>query len=171
MVWDRQTSDGWLSVPRSMPLLMRIMDSLSKGKPVSSAYLDLWCRTYDDSFVIAGNEREMAFFSGFTGERAVRTWSSRITILKELGFIDVKEGPSGPISYILIFNPYHVIHRLYEDNRIDSILYCSLEQRAMEIGAQDLESSALRGSASLPDGDENEQVGNPPPASGPSASR
>lgn len=141
MVWDRQTSDGWLSVPRSMPLLMRIMDSLSKGKPVSSAYLDLWCRTYDDAFVIAGNEREMAFFSGFTGERAVRTWSSRIAILKKLGFIDVKEGPSGPISYILMFNPYHVVHKLYEDNRIDPILYRSLEQRAMEIGAQDLEPS------------------------------
>jgi hypothetical protein len=69
----RAHSDGWLSIPRAMPLLLQIMDNLSKGKPVSSAYLDLWCRTYDDSLIVANKSREMAFFSGFTGERAERT--------------------------------------------------------------------------------------------------
>ena len=58
-LWSREISDGWLSVPRPMPLLLQIMDSLSKGKPVSSTYLDLWCRTFDDSFVIANKDREM----------------------------------------------------------------------------------------------------------------
>jgi hypothetical protein len=31
-LWRREISDGWLSVPRAMPLLMQIMDNLSKGK-------------------------------------------------------------------------------------------------------------------------------------------
>jgi len=138
-LWDREKSDGWLSVPRAMPLLLQIMDSLSKGKPVSSTYLDLWCRTYDDAFIIANKEREMAFFSGFTGERAVRTWASRMRILKDLGFIDIKEGPSGPISYVLLFNPYHVVRDHYENRHVNEAFFNSLKQRMIEIGANDLD--------------------------------
>lgn len=138
-LWDREKSDGWLSVPRAMPLLLQIMDSLSKGKPVSSTYLDLWCRTYDDAFIIANKEREMAFFSGFTGERAVRTWASRMRILKSLGFIDIKEGPSGPISYVLLLNPYHVVRSHYEAGHVNEAFFNSLRQRVIEIGADDLD--------------------------------
>lgn len=108
-LWDRAKSNGWLSVPRAMPLVLQIMDSLSKGKPLSATYFDLWCRAYDDSFVIANKDREMAFSSGFTGERAVRTWASRMKILADLGFISVKSGPSGPLSYVLLMNPYNVL--------------------------------------------------------------
>jgi hypothetical protein len=137
-LWQREKSDGWLSVPRAMPLLMQIMDNLSKGKPVSSTYFDLWCRTYDDSFVVA-RPREMAFFSGFRGERAERTWASRMRILQDLGFIAVAEGPNGPISYVLIYNPYQVVSRHLRDRRIDTGTFNALKQRMIEIGAQDLE--------------------------------
>lgn len=34
-----------------MLLSLSIMDDLSKGQPVSSTYLELWCRTFDESFV------------------------------------------------------------------------------------------------------------------------
>ena len=137
-LWSRERSDGWLSVPRPMPLLMKIMDSLSKGKPVSSTYLDLWCRTYDDSFIIANKDREMAYFSGFSGERAVRTWTMRMRTLKDLGFIDIKSGPNGPISYVLIFNPYLVVRQLYDAGQINESFFNSLAQRMIEIGAHDL---------------------------------
>lgn len=140
-LWSRETSDGWLSIPRAMPLLMRIMDNLSKGKPVSSAYFDLWCRTYDDSFVVGNKPREMAFFSGFSGERAERTWASRINILADLGFIDIAEGPNGPISYILIYNPYQVVKRHMAKGRINAATFNALMQRMIEIGAHDLEDS------------------------------
>lgn len=138
-LWMRERSDGWLSVPRAMPLLMQIMDNLSKGKPVSSAYFDLWCRTYDDSFVIGNKAREMAYFSGFTGERAERTWVSRIRILEDLGFIKIAEGPNGPISYLLIYNPYQIVREHYEKGSINEAAYNALKQRMIEIGAQDLE--------------------------------
>jgi hypothetical protein len=138
-LWMRERSDGWLSVPRAMPLLMQIMDNLSKGKPVSSTYLDLWCRTYDDSFVVANKAREMAFFSGFTGERAERTWASRMRILQELGFIEIAEGPNGPINYVLIYNPYQIVHRHYEQGSINAATYNALKARMIEIGAQDLD--------------------------------
>lgn len=138
-LWSRETADGWLSLPRAMPLLLQIMDNLSKGKPVSSTYLELWCRTYDDSFVIASRDREMAFFAGFTGERAVRTWASRIRILEDLGFIEVKEGPSGPISYVLVLNPYRVVREHHQAGLVSQAFFNALSQRMIEIGAQDLE--------------------------------
>jgi len=138
-LWMRERSDGWLSVPRAMPLLMQIMDNLSKGKPVSSTYLDLWCRAYDDSFVVANKAREMAFISGFTGERAERTWAGRMRTLQELGFIDIAEGPNGPINYVLIYNPYQVVHRHHENGSINAATYNALKARMIEIGAQDLD--------------------------------
>lgn len=146
-LWDREKSDGWLTIPRAMPLLLRIMDSLTKGKPVSSTYLDLWCRTYNDSFVVANKHREMAYYSGFDGERAERTWASRIRILRDLGFIDVKEGPNGPISYILIFNPYLVVREHYDAGKINAGLFNSLTQRMIEIGADDLDEPAVTGTS------------------------
>jgi len=138
-LWSRQKSDGWLSVPRPMPLLLQMMDNLSKGKPVAATYLDLWCRTYDDSFVIAGKHREMAFFAGFTGERAENTWASRMRKLAELGFIDIKDGPNGPISYVLIYNPYHIVRTHNEQGNISTAAYNALTQRMIEIRAQDLD--------------------------------
>lgn len=140
-LWDRQNTDGWLSIPRAAPLLNQIMDSLSKGKPISSTYFELWCRTFDDSFVIANKHREMAFYSGFNGERAERTWMSRMRILHDLGFIVIAEGPSGPISYVLVLNPYKVIKRHYEDGKIGEGFFNALIQRVGEIKANDLEES------------------------------
>lgn len=138
-LWIREKSDGWLSVPRPMPLLMQIMDNLSKGKPVSSTYIDLWCRTYDDSFVIANKAREMAFYSGFNGERAERTWISRMRILKNLGFIDIADGPNGEISYVLIYNPYLVVKKHYDAGDVIAATFNALKQRMIEIGAPELE--------------------------------
>lgn len=138
-LWDRQRTDGWLTVPRALPLTLRLMDTLSnKGKPVSSTYLDLWCRTFDDSFVIVTNPNEMAFCSGFTGERAQSTWVSRVRILESLGFISVKPGVT-PVHYILIFNPFRVLKKHHEEKRLPDSYFSVLVQRMLEVGATDLE--------------------------------
>jgi len=40
MLWDRKVRDGFVAVPRLMPLMMSIMDDLSgKGFPVGRTYL------------------------------------------------------------------------------------------------------------------------------------
>ena len=152
-LWEYTRSDGWLNVPRALPLLLQIMDTLSKGKPVSATYLDLWCRTFNDSFVVASKPREMAFFSGFTGERAERTWAGRMRILRDLDFIDVQEGPNGPLSYVLIWNPYLVIKEHEAAKRVDRKTFNALRERMIEIGAGDLQdpSTTKRAPAVLTD--------------------
>jgi len=141
-LWQYSGSGGWLNIPRAMPIILRIMDLMSKGKPLSATYLDLWCRTFNDSFVIANKPREMAFLSGFSGERAERTWISRIRLLEGMGFIDVKPGPSGPISYILILNPYLVIRDHNEKGEVDPSSWHALVEKMIEIRATDLDPPA-----------------------------
>jgi hypothetical protein len=137
-LWLRTVRNGFTTVPRTMPLIFQIMDYLSKGKPVSAAFFDLWCRAYDECFVVLNRQKEMAFNSGFTGQRAEQTWLGRITTLHDLGFINTQPGPSGPMSYAIILNPYKVIKAHYEKQAIPADLYNALLVRANEIGATDL---------------------------------
>ena len=141
--WGDTDRPGWLLIPRALPLIMRIMDTMApKGKPVSQTYLDLWCRTFDDSFVIVSEPREMAYYAGFSGERAVRTWTTRMRLLEQLGFIDIKGGTNGPIHYVLIWNPYHVIKASHEKGLVRDDAYNALTERVIKIRADDLDGLA-----------------------------
>jgi hypothetical protein len=115
------------------------MDDMAKGTPVSTTYLELWGRAFDECLVVLSKPKEMAFHSGFGGQRAERAWSARVKILAELGFIDVKAGPSGPLSYALILNPYRVIQKHFTEKRagLRQDKYYALIQRAGEIRADE----------------------------------
>ena len=137
MLWHRKRSQGFVTIPRTMPLIINIIDSLTpKGKPVGSTYLDLWCRAFDEMIVNLDKQREMAFAAGFTGQRGVQTWSGRIDILSRLGFIRLAPGSSGPRSYALILNPYAVIKNRRQ--KIEKSLYNVLADRAAIVKADDL---------------------------------
>jgi hypothetical protein len=135
-LWSRHEYDGFTTLPKGMPLILSIMDDLSKGQPVSSTYLELWCRTFDENFVVLSKPREMAFHAGFDGQRAERTWRARLEILADLNFIGLKEGPSGPLSYALIWNPYKVIKDHYDKKKsgLRQDKYNALLERMSEIG-------------------------------------
>lgn len=136
-VWDRKKKAGFTTIPRTMPIFMMIMDSMSKGKPVSAIYLELWCRAFDEHLITLNNKEEMAFHSGFTGQRGVQTWTSRLDILAKLGFIKLASGPTGPRSYALILNPYEVIKSILKkkNSEIPERFYNALIGRASDIGA------------------------------------
>jgi hypothetical protein len=139
-LWTRQIYNGFTTLPKAMPLMLTIMDDMAKGQPVSGTYLELWCRTFDECFVNLSKPREIAFHSGFSGQRAERTWRGRLTLLEELKFILLGEGPSGPASYALILNPYMVIrwHHEHKSPGLRSDKYNALMERAAEIGDESL---------------------------------
>lgn len=139
-LWDRHNRDGFATVPRALPLMLTIMNDLSdKGQPVGATYLELWCRLRDEGFLNLNQPQEMAFASGFTGQRAVYTWRDRLAKLRELEFIDFKTGPNGEFSYGLFWNPYHVIRKHYGKKRVSDAKWQALVFRASEIGADDLD--------------------------------
>ncbi|MDP8245191.1 MAG: hypothetical protein P9L94_13990 [Candidatus Hinthialibacter antarcticus] len=139
-LWNKKKNQGFTNVPRTIPIILKIMDSMSKGRPVSSVYLDLWCRSFDESFITLNKSKEMAFSSGYTGQRAEKTWEDRLKILAKLKFIDLKSGPHGVCSYALIWNPYLVIKNHYKEKKdgLTEDLYNALLARSVEIGARDL---------------------------------
>ncbi|MET3439053.1 hypothetical protein [Sphingomonas sp. 1185] len=159
MLWDRTERDGFSTVPRAMPLIMNIMDGLSgKGFPVGQTYLEMWCRLYDELFITLNRPEEMAFYAGFTGQRAVRTWRDRVKRLAELGFIDLKSGPLGEMSYAIFFNPYHVIKKAYISGKVAEDKFRALVIRANEIGAFDLDDIDDSGNLiPLPSDDDDEE--------------
>lgn len=137
---DDKKKKGFSSIPRTMPILMNIIGDASKqvsvkSVPAGRAYLVLWCRVFGEGIVKIENEMIAASEAGYTGERSITTWREHIRVLKELGFIDYKPGPAGPMQFILMLNPYSVVKILREKARIQEGQYTALLQRAMEIGA------------------------------------
>lgn len=137
-IWRRQHHHGFTTIPRTMPLILSIMDDLA-GTPVSMAYLELWGRAFDEGFVTLSKPREIAFHAGFDGQRGERTWRAKMKAIADLGFIKIQAGPSGGMSYALILNPYFVIRRLHERKTpgLREDKYNGLVDRAGEIGAED----------------------------------
>ena len=140
MLWS-MSNDGWVALPRLMPLMLSIMDDLSgKGFPVSCTYLELWSRIrIEESFLALNRPEEMAFHAGFEGQRALRTWKDRVQRLANLGFIGVKCGPLGALSYAVIYNPYHIIRRAHLKGLVQENKWQALVIRANEVGAFDID--------------------------------
>lgn len=139
-LWNRKEYDGFTSIPRTMPLIMNIIDDLTKAKPASSTYFALWCKAFDEMYVSLQNAEELAFHAGFTGQRAVRTWQERMKDLADLGFIKVAAGPRGSMSHAAIPNPHFVIRRLHlaKQPGLTEAAYNTLLERGSEVSALDL---------------------------------
>lgn len=134
--WDRNTAAGFTTMPRTAAYIMNIIDTLTKGQPAGKTYLTIWCRLFYPGVVELGSEKQMAFESGFTGERSVDTWRKRMRHLRKLGFIDYKPGSDHDFQWVLVFNPHHVVERL--GGKILDRYRAAWRDRAIEIGARDL---------------------------------
>jgi len=146
-LWLREdpTKKGFTTIPRTMPLFMELINDISKkvtdGKavPAGKTYLVLWCRVFDEAYLKIDNEIIAASEAGYTGERNVTTWRQHLRVLKELGFIDFKTGAGAQVQHILIFNPYFVVKALKAKGWVQENTYAALFERAMAIGANDLD--------------------------------
>lgn len=136
-LWDRKKTAGFTTIPRTMPLILKVMDELSNQKPLSKTYLDLWCRGFDECFITITNPSDNAFYAGFTSQRALPTWRARMNRLAELGFIDAKPGTSGDYHYVLLWNPHLVVKKLSDAGRVSEATFNVLYDRMQQIGAED----------------------------------
>lgn len=135
-LWLRKNTKGFGTIPRGLTIIMGIMNSLTRGKPLSSTYITLWCYVFDEMMITISKPRLMALESGFTGQRAENTWRDRMKKLEELGFIKSTAGASGDFHYVLLLNPYLVVKSLKEnkDYNVPDNLYNTLVDRIDEIG-------------------------------------
>ncbi len=140
LIADRRKK-GFSSIPRVMPILMDIIDKASKyvskrSLPAGRSYLVLWCRVFGEGLVKIDNETVAAFEAGYSSERSVTTWREHMQALKDLGFVDIREGQAGSMQYVLLFNPYQVAKVLREKKWVQEVQFTALYQRALEIGAE-----------------------------------
>lgn len=140
-LWYRKKFDGFTTIPRTMPIIMNIIDDLTKSKPASKTYFALWGKAYDEMYVSLQNAEDLAYHSGFSGQRAVRTWKERMQSLADIGFIRVASGPRGQLSHAVIVNPHFVIRRLHNEKTagLTEAAFNTLLERANEISAKDME--------------------------------
>ena len=138
-LWFRLQQDGWVTTPRTMPIIINIIDALTKKASAGYTFFCLWCRSYEEQVVEVSNPLDFAAEAGFSGERAVGTWRQRIKALKDLGFIKTHEG-THTYQYILLLNPHKVIRGMKKD--VQKNLYAQLLNRGLDIGARDFSGEA-----------------------------
>jgi hypothetical protein len=146
-LWLREddTRKGFTTMPRTMPAFINLIQDVSKrvsnGKsiPAGKSYLVLWCRVFDEGFLRIDQEAAAALEAGYAGERNVTTWREHLRVLKDLGFIDYRPGPAGPCQFVLLLNPYQAVTVLRNKGWLQEDTYTALLQRALEIGATDLD--------------------------------
>lgn len=153
-LWNRRENKGFATIPKTLPLILNIMDDMTKGAPISSTYLALWCATWDNSYVPITKPTEMSIIAGFGGQRGEHTWAGRMKKLQELHFISIKPGKSGPMSHVVIWNPHTIIryhHDVAKTPGLTEASFTGLLERAMEIGADDM-MSPMFGMTPSPEG-------------------
>jgi hypothetical protein len=137
-VWSLKTNKeekGWWTIPRTMPLIMTLLNILDKKGNMSRVYLELWCRAFDEGIVEVTDEEIHAYACGFLSSRGARTWRERIVMLEKLGFIKTQSIARRKYKYILLLHPHKVIASLKEDDKIPNNWYDVFRNRAIEIGA------------------------------------
>ena len=136
LLWHRKLNDGYSTIPRTLPLAMQGIDAQSKGQPAGHTLLCLWIRAPDFPFLTIDAPATFAAEAGFDGERAVDTWRRRMRMLRDLGFIEAKKGPTGDFHYVLLLNPNVGIEKLSRVNKVQTVLYGRFRDRLIDIGAQ-----------------------------------
>lgn len=134
-LWHRKKNDGFITIPRTLPIVMQAIDAQSKGQPAGHTLFCLWARSPDHSLLSIENPMTFAAEAGFVGERAVDTWRRRMKRLRELGFIQTKSGASGEFHYVLLLNPNAVMEWMRSQNLIQNDLYSRFLERLADIGA------------------------------------
>lgn len=143
-LWHRKTNDGWITIPRILPVVMQAIDAQSKGQPAGHTLFCLWARSPDNPVITIENPSTFAAEAGFIGERAVDTWRRRMKRLRELNFIQTKHGPSGDFHYVLLANPGGSMEWMRASGLMQDVIYSRFIDRMIEVGAfGDIE--AIRG--------------------------
>lgn len=136
LLWERSRNHGYSTIPRTLPLAMQAIDAQSKGQPAGHVLLCLWIRAPDHPLLTIDAPGTFATEAGFEGERAVDTWRRRMRTLRDLGFIEAKEGSTGDFHYVLLLNPNIAIEKLQREGKTQTSFYGRFRDRLIDIGAQ-----------------------------------
>jgi hypothetical protein len=133
-LWTGEKETGWFPMPRTLPLILSLIDSkdISDKKKSSSVYLELLSRHRSDGVIEMGKESEHAFAAGYQGSRAIRTWRERMLLLEKHHFIVTKQIGNDRFGYVALTHPSTAVHRLHGEKRVPEIWMTAYLHRKME---------------------------------------
>lgn len=134
LLWHRQKDNGYVHLPRVLPLVANILDALSKGKPLGATYIALWFRTFDEMVVDTSDESTIAYESGFHSDRRITSWQGRIALLEQYGFIKTQKIGTR-YQYVLLLHPVKAVEELKNKGLIQQEMYELFQHRAFSVGA------------------------------------
>ncbi|MCD9228640.1 replication-relaxation family protein, partial [Ralstonia pseudosolanacearum] len=134
-LWHRKRNDGFITIPRTLPIVMQAVDAASKGQPAGHTLFCLWARSPDNSVVSIENSATFAAEAGFMGERAVDTWRRRMKKLRDLHLIATKPGASGEFHYVLLMNPNASMEWMRHNGLVQDGIYSRFLERVADVGA------------------------------------
>ena len=139
---------GFSRVPRTLGLMINIVNNITKrmyGKsvPAGKTYLVLWMHHFSEGLVKIHSEADAAYEAGYDGQRNITTFRTHMKILQEIGFIDFRKGPKGPMQYVLMRSPYKVLKKLHAEKDkhgmqlVSNEEYAAVIERVNDIGSRD----------------------------------
>lgn len=132
--WTGEDSKGWFRSPRTLPMVLALLRSkdLSGRLDPSMAYLALWARHLDSGVIEITNEQTLAYESGYTGSRALRTWHERMRLLEKLGFIKSKKIGNESYRYVALLDPVVAVASLVKAGKVDASWKDAYDLRRIE---------------------------------------
>jgi hypothetical protein len=139
--WLGGAEKGWFRAPRTIPLVLGLIDSksLSEKKRPSNVYLELWARDMGEGLIEMKAPEIHAYWAGYGGSRGVRTWQERMRILERLGFIKIKPAGNQIYGYVLLVHPAKVIEELQAKGKLPPDWLDSYNVRQIETKEKTLE--------------------------------
>jgi hypothetical protein len=132
---------GFAQVPRTLSIVMNIINDITKRKwgksvPVGKTYFVLWLHHFDEGLVRINSEADAAYEAGYDGQRNISTFRSHMKMLQDIGFIDFRKGPRGPMQFVLMRSPYKVLKQLHTEGLVPPEQYAALVERLIDIGSR-----------------------------------
>lgn len=134
-LWDRKEFTGFTTIPRTLSIIMRIIDEIDRVN-AGRVYFDLWCRSFDDYVIEIRDEYDAAYSSGYSGQRAVRSWRERVAVLESVGFVKAQRASHGAYRLILVVDPHRTVEKLHAKKKVTEESWMALNALMISIGSR-----------------------------------
>jgi hypothetical protein len=106
---------GWAQMPRTVPMIAGLIDRLGGKFDAGRLYVCLFALEYGDGFVEVPDPSLLAIEAGYKTTRGERTFTERMNVLRDLGFIRSARLGTREFGFVLLVDPHRVVARIYSD--------------------------------------------------------
>ena len=105
---------GYVRVPRLLPLVTALVNSIGQRVSAGSLYLTLWAYDFGQGFVEIRNPIGVLFEAGYSVSiaRAERTWNERIAVLTGARLIRTATNGLLEHGYVLLRDPHRAVFEM-----------------------------------------------------------